>query len=48
MNFKPPSVTNAKGTMALVGMFNLRHVVGHHWHFGMGVGFIPQNGWAWL
>jgi hypothetical protein len=37
------STTNARGTTALVGMFNLRHVVGHHWHYGMGVGFIPQS-----
>jgi hypothetical protein len=33
--------------MALVDMFNLQHV-GHHWHFGGGVGFIPQSAWTWL
>jgi hypothetical protein len=39
---------NARGTTTFVGMFNLRHVVGHQWHFGMGVGFISQSACARL
>ncbi len=42
------SAINARGTSTLVGMFNFQHVVGHHWHFGMGVGLIPPSAWAWL
>ncbi len=43
-----PSATNAKGTTTFGGMFNIWHVVGHHWHSSMGGGFIPQSACAWL
>jgi hypothetical protein len=33
---------------ALIDMFNLQLFVGHHWHFGKGVGSIPQSAWTWL
>jgi hypothetical protein len=38
-----PSTTNAWRMMALVGMFNLWHVVEHHWHFGMGARVHPTK-----
>jgi hypothetical protein len=37
------STTNARGMVDLVGMFNLQHVVGHHWHFDMGGGVHPTK-----
>jgi hypothetical protein len=42
-----PSATNVKDTI-FGGMFNLWHVIGHHWHSRMGGEFIPQSAWARL
>jgi hypothetical protein len=43
------STTNVKGLAAFVGMFNFWNVVGHHWHFGMGVEVHPTKcmGMTW-
>jgi hypothetical protein len=43
-----PNATNVKGTIAFRGMFNLWHVVRHHWHSSIGGGFIPQSAWEWF
>jgi hypothetical protein len=32
--------------MTFIGMFSLQDLVGHHWDFSMGGGFIPQNAWV--
>jgi hypothetical protein len=44
-----PSATNVRGMMAIIGMFNLWHIIELYWHFGMGGCVHPTEcmGAAW-